>query len=215
MKYISEQSFSFSENLLKTFSRLLQFNVFVFWGHLFIEDRNFSRFIMIENRETFRDLSRYWLWFKLTQYQKTHYILNWCDKMSVCLWQISTWHYNDNVIMLIPHSILLFGFKTFIIIWFIAIIQRFFGNTNFPSSKTSLTPLWEKNNVSCEWDCFAYQIFYQTLLILLHFVNQSIRNIFLIGQIKKLHTFKLQSAYIIAYIIIHNIVKTYLQPISQ
>ena len=46
-------------------------------------------------------------------------------------------------IMLIPHSILLFGFKTFIIIWFIAIIQRFFGNTNFPSSKTSLKRLWD------------------------------------------------------------------------
>ena len=47
-------------------------------------------------------------------------------------------------IMLFPYSILLFGFKTFIIIWFIAIIQRFFGNSNFPSSKTSLTPLWDK-----------------------------------------------------------------------
>ena len=55
--------------------------------------------------------------FKSMQYQKTHYILKWSDKMNVCLWQISTWHYNDNVI---HHA-----YSTFnIIIW----LQNFYDH---------------------------------------------------------------------------------------
>ena len=174
-----------------------------------------SRFIMIKNREIFCDLSRYWLSFKSMQCVETRNILKWCYKMHPPLLQTSTSNSNINIIMLIPHSILLFVFKSSIIICFILIIKRFFSNTNFTSSNNPLTPLSEKTNVCCERDCFGYNISYQTVLILLHFVNQSIRNIFLIAQIKKLHTFKLHSAYIIAYIRINHIVKTYLKAISR
>ena len=51
IKYICGESFSFGEKLLKTFSRLLQFNIFFFWGHLFIEDWNISHVIMIKHRQ--------------------------------------------------------------------------------------------------------------------------------------------------------------------
>ena len=141
IKYISEQSFSFSENLLKTFSRLLQFNIFVFWGHLFIEDQNFSRFIMMKNKEIFCDLSTYWLSLKSMQGVETRNISKWCYKMRAPLLQTSTSNSNINVIMLIPHSILLFVFKSSMIICFILIIKWFFSNTNFTSSNNPLTPL--------------------------------------------------------------------------
>ena len=85
------------------------------------------------------------------------YDLNQCniEKLIICWSDVTKWvcvfdrSQHDIImtmlfIMLIPHSILLFGFKTFIIIWFIAIIQRFFGNSNFSSSKTSLTSLLDK-----------------------------------------------------------------------